>query len=148
MKGRILNEFDAAQVKPGLKAAVSVDALGGEVLPGRVLFAALAGQSTSGGLVTFPVRVGLPQEESLKPGMNVSVQIVVARRKNAVQVPLEAVTLDDEDRSIVTVLDPSGEETIRSVKVGLANNENVEILKGLRAGERVVLAEPVTQEEE
>ena len=143
-----LSEFDAARVTRGLKAAVSVDALGGKRLPGRVSFAALAGQSTPGGLVTFPVRVALPHSKSLKPGMNVSVRIVVARRNGVVQVPLEAVTTDDEDRPIVTVLNGSGEGVARRVTVGLANNEKIEIRKGLRPGERVAVEAPAAQEEE
>ena len=41
----------------------------------------------------------------------------------------------------MTVIDDSGGETARTVKLGLANNKSVQILKGLRAGERVVLPE-------
>ena len=132
-----LSEFDIAQVKRGQKAAVSVDALGGESFPGEVLFAALAGTNTSG-VVTFPVQVGLSNAPGLKPGMNVSIRIVVAKRRNVVQVPLEAVTQEGDDAT-VTVLDQSGQPVSRTVKLGLANNKSVEIVKGLRAGQQVVL---------
>jgi hypothetical protein len=46
----------------------------------------------------------------------------------------------------VTVLDGSGNEAPRGVKLGLANNESVQIVKGLRAEERVVLPEQVAGE--
>jgi HlyD family secretion protein len=141
-----LSEFDVAQVKRGMRAVVSVDALGGEAVPGKVRFVALSGSDTSG-VVTFPVRVGLEEAEGIKPGMNVSVQIIVAKRKNVVQVPLEAVSGEDEDAS-VTVLNEAGEPTPRKVTLGLANNKNVEIVKGLRAGERVVIEEAGPASEE
>jgi multidrug efflux pump subunit AcrA (membrane-fusion protein) len=135
-----LSEFDAAKVRRGQKAVVNVDALGGKSFPGKVLFAALTGTDT-GGVVTFPVRVALTRAAGLKPGMNVSVRIIVAQRADAVQVPLEAVSRDDENRPILTVIGGSGATSERRVKLGLANNKNVEIVTGLRAGERVELAE-------
>jgi HlyD family secretion protein len=135
-----LSEFDLARVKPGQRAVVDVDALGGRSFPGKVLFAALTG-STSGGVVTFPVRVGLEQARGLRPGMSVSVRIVVAKRSGVVNVPLEAVTRDEEDHAIVRVIGASGMATPRQVKLGLSNNKLVEIVKGLRAGERVALPE-------
>ncbi|MBM2821289.1 MAG: hypothetical protein HW413_35 [Thermoleophilia bacterium] len=135
-----LSEFDIAMVKQGQKATVSVDALGGESFPGEVLFAALTG-TNAGGVVTFPVQVGLTNAPGLKPGMNVSVRIIVANRQNVVQVPLEFVTQDGGEATVM-VLDASGQPVARQVKLGLANNKFVEIVKGLRAGERVVLEEP------
>ena len=141
-----LSEFDVAQVRRGLKAEVSVDALGGKTFSGIVLFAAPTG-SESAGVVTFPVRVGLSGTAGLRPGMNVSVRILVARRSDVLQVPLEAVSRDGEEPT-VTVLDESGKEIERPVTVGLANNEAIQIVKGLRAGERVVLPEAAPAGEE
>jgi RND family efflux transporter MFP subunit len=141
-----LSEFDAARVKPGLTAKVDVDALGGKAFPGKVLFAALTGTSTNG-VVTFPVQVGLSETEGLKPGMSVSVHIVVAQRRDVVQVPLEAVSRDDEDRPIVTTIDSAGNSAVRKVTLGLSNNKNVEIVKGLRAGQIIELPEAQGGEE-
>ena len=142
-----LSEFDVARVKPGLAANVDVDALGGKAFPGRVLFAALTGTDTNG-VVTFPVQVGLDETQGLKPGMSVSVHIVVAQRRNVVQVPLEAVSRDDEDRPFVTTTDTAGNSVDRRVTLGLSNNKNVEIKKGLRAGQVIDLPEAQSGGEE
>ena len=142
-----LSEFDVAQVKVGMSAVVSVDALGGETFSGTVEYVALTGTGASG-VVTFPVRVGLEDSEGLKPGMNTSVRIVVAKKANVVRVPLEAVTTDDEDQSFVTVLDESGQQTEVEVETGLENNERVEIVSGLEAGTRVVLPDVTAAQEE
>jgi HlyD family secretion protein len=135
-----LSEFDAAHVKIGLRAVVRVDALGGKAYAGRVAFAALTG-SDNGGVVTFPVRISLTHVRGLKPGMNVSVRIIIASRHNVVRVPLEALSRDDEDHPFVTILDPAGDEAPRRVALGLANNKSVEIKSGLHVGDRVVLPE-------
>ena len=133
-----VSEFDAAQVREGLPATVRVDALGGKPFPGKVLFVGLTGVE-NGGVVTFPVRIGLTRIAGLKPGMNVSVRIVVAERRRVVHVPLEAVTRNDAGKPLVTVIDSSGQTSERRVTLGLANNKDVEIRHSLKARERVVL---------
>ena len=107
-----------------------------------MVFAALTGSNTSG-VVTFPVRVAIADAPGLRPGMNVSVRIIVAKRRNVVQIPLEAVSRD-EDGAVVNVVSAAGKESPRTVRLGLASNKNVEIVKGLRPGDHVALpqAEP------
>lgn len=139
-----LSEFDAAQVKRGMKAVVSIDALGGKKYVGKVLFAALTG-TDNGGVVTFPVQVSLNRTRDLKPGMTVSVRIIVAERHGVVRVPLEAVTRDEEDRQIVTVLDIAEVGHPRLVRIGLSNNKLVEIKTNVVPGERVALPESQAQ---
>jgi HlyD family secretion protein len=139
-----LSEFDVALVRPGQKAELSVDALGGESFPGRVLFAAATGVEANG-LVTFPVQITIDDAEGLKQGMNVVVRIVVAQKRDALQVPIEAVKEEGDDM-IVTVLNAAGEPSDRVVELGLQNTKNVEILKGVREGERVEIV--VAPEEE
>ena len=41
---------------------------------------------------------------------------------------------------VVDILGTNGRSTTQRVKLGLANNKDVEIVRGLRAGERVALA--------
>ena len=133
-----LSEFDVAQVRRGQVAVVRVDALGGKRFSGTVIFEALTGVQ-NGGVVTFPVRIGLSRVAGVKPGMNVSVRIIVAKRLGVVRVPLEAVTQDGEEAT-VTVVDASGAQTVRPVRLGLTDNKIVEIRRGLKPGERVLLA--------
>ena len=134
-----ISEFDAAQVEQGMQAVLSVDALGGKQYAGAVLSAAPTGTDT-GGVVTFPVRLSLAGTEGLKAGMNVSVRIVVSRRRHVIQVPVEAVSRSGGGAGQVRVLNTDGGVSRRIVQLGLANNNVVEITDGLRVGERVVLA--------
>jgi RND family efflux transporter MFP subunit len=132
-----LSEFDVARVKSGLKATVSVDALGGKAFPGRVVFTALAGTEKDG-VVTFPVTVSMKGVHGPRPGMNASVRIIIAQRRDVVEVPVDAVSRD-EDGATVAVVGSDGKSSTRQVKLGLANNKSVEIVKGLHAGERIAV---------
>jgi RND family efflux transporter MFP subunit len=141
-----LSEFDVAGVRRGLKAEVSIDARGGESFPGTVVFASQTGTEANG-LITYPVHVAVHGAEGLRPGMNAAIRIVTARKRDVLQVPLEAVN-QDGDEPIVTVVDSAGEPVEeRIVQLGLLNTKNVEIVKGLREGERVELALPPPEEE-
>jgi HlyD family secretion protein len=140
-----LSEYDVARVKRNMNAVVRVDALGGKAFSGKVLFVPFAG-SDNGGVVTFPVRVGLTRAAGLKPGMNVSVRVIVAQRLGVVQVPVEAVARDDEDRAMVTVAGKDGGVIERRVTTGLANNKSIEIVRGLRPGQQIVLAAAAGEE--
>ena len=132
-----LSEFDVARVKRGQTAIVRVDALGGKPFQGTVAFAALTG-TDNGGVVTYSVRITLRRRGSLRPGMNVSVRIVLERRRGVIRVPLEAVRREG-DRGTVAVVGTAGTPSDRRVRLGLADNKQIEILKGLGAGQRVVL---------
>ena len=66
--------------------------------------------------------------------MNASVRIIVAQRHDVVQVPIDAVSRDDEDARPSRSSARTGKTSTRRVKLGLANNKSVEIVHGLRAG--------------
>jgi membrane fusion protein, multidrug efflux system len=69
------------------------------------------------------------------PGALVQTEVVVARRASALAVP--RVALHD---GAVWVVDGDGIAHLRTVEVGLMGRDRAEILGGLRAGERVVVA--------
>jgi len=133
-----VSEFDAAKVHVGQTATVSVDALGGASFPGRVETEALAGVD-NGGVVTFPVWLRLSGDANgVKPGMSVSVRIVVEQRRNVMLVPLEAVSHRGSHDTVTTV-GAKGRAASRVVSLGIADNKHVEVRRGLRVGESVKL---------
>ncbi len=74
----------------------------------------------------------------LKPGMTADVKIIVAHKSNTLFVPAEAVFRIKEKGS-VTVIKPDGKTEERKVKIGLSNSSHIEIVEGLREGEKVVV---------
>jgi multidrug efflux pump subunit AcrA (membrane-fusion protein) len=133
-----VSEFDAAKVRVGQKATISVDALGGASYTGSVEVEALAGVD-NGGVVTFPVRLTMsPGATGVKPGMSASVRIVVDERRGVTVLPLEAVA-NAGTRATVAMVGAQGRVTSRAVALGVADNKFVEVRRGLRPGDRVQL---------
>jgi RND family efflux transporter MFP subunit len=133
-----LSEFDVGRTRVGAPSLIKVEALGGRIYGGHVVDVALSGVE-NGGVVNFPVIIGLNSRGRLRPGMSVSARIIVSRRRGVVRVPVAAVN-DQGDRPTVMVRDPSGALRKRVVEVGLAGATYVEVRSGLRAGERVLVA--------
>ncbi len=73
---------------------------------------------------------------TLKPDMYANVEIMVSSGQRLV-IPAEAV-LDSGTRQIVYVEKKPGTYEMRSVKLGLRGEKYVEVLKGIRKGEKVV----------
>ncbi|HEX8942019.1 MAG TPA: efflux RND transporter periplasmic adaptor subunit [Gemmatimonadaceae bacterium] len=128
-------EQDIANVLIGQTVHADFDALPGEHRLGRIayVYPTLDPQTR-----TVRVRVVLPNGDlRLKPGMYATIRIAGNERANVLTVPRSAVLATGE-RSIIFVRDSTGTLNPREVVVGAANDDRVEILRGLAAGETVV----------
>jgi cobalt-zinc-cadmium efflux system membrane fusion protein len=132
-----LSEFDVGRITAGSDARISVDALGGKRFGGHVSDVALTGNETNG-VVNFPVTIALSSAQRLRPGMSVSARVVVKSRRNVVRVPAGAVN-DQGDSPSVMVQGRPGVYSKRTVEVGLADPQFVEVRSGLKVGERVLV---------
>jgi membrane fusion protein (multidrug efflux system) len=81
---------------------------------------------------TYRIKVALPDDTPLKPGMSVEANIVTREKPNALLIPANAV-----QGNAVFVLDGATARK-REVKIGIRGTRNVEVLSGLADGERVV----------
>ena len=128
-------EKDLAQVAPGAVAEVAAEAYPGAVFKGRV---SLIHDVLDEDSRTVKARIELANPGfKLKPGMFVKVTIVPAATLNLLVVPEKAVR-QVEGKSVVFV--PAGSERfeIRPVKTGRAYPGFLEVLEGLKEGDRVV----------
>ena len=82
-----------------------------------------------------------PTTLALYDGAGATVSINVCEAKNVLTVPEQAVLYDKDRHASVWVPDPHGKDGHRVVpiKVGLANGSKVEVLSGLKDGDKVVL---------
>ena len=128
-------EQDMSNVRTGQSVHADFDALAGRHLMGRIsyIYPTLDPQTR-----TVRVRVVLANPGlQLKPGMYATLLIAGITRPRVLTVPRTAV-LSTGERSIVFVRDTTGRLTPREVALGASNDERVEILRGLAAGETVV----------
>ena len=80
---------------------------------------------------TYRIKVALPDDTPLKPGMSVEANIVTREKPNALLVPADAV-----QGNAVFVLDGSRVRK-REIAVGIRGTRQIEVLNGLADGERV-----------
>jgi len=105
-------------------------------LPGRLLFSDLTVDATTG-QVTLRAEVPNPKGELL-PGLYVRVRLEQAQAANAITVPQQAVTRTQQGDSL-TVVEPDGKLSKRTVKISAAQDNQWVVLEGLKAGEQVMV---------
>lgn len=144
-----INEIDTAKLTIGLTASVTVDAFPTETFTGSVRKVAPAstaiGAATPGTMVNndtvvkYEVEIWLDKADPrLRSGMSAKCSLEVAKRENALVLPVEFVGKDDEGRFVeFPAKDPKGKPEKRRVKTGLETGAKIEIIEGLKEGEKV-----------
>ena len=86
---------------------------------------------------TFTVTLEVDGRDRLRPGMFASVFLETETRSNAVVIPRSALVLDSLGDTVYVMVDE--EATRREVSLGLRDEESVEVLDGLSAGEALIV---------
>lgn len=153
-------EKELARLSVGQTAVITADALPGKELAGTVI---RLSPTVAGGSGTFKATVEVRDaSRSLKPGMFVRASIVHDVHADVLLVPKDAVLTEDVETSVFVVEErtgpppsetPKGKATPtpagtpapflaaakRAVTVGYVNTTHVEILSGVKQGDRVVI---------
>jgi Cu(I)/Ag(I) efflux system membrane fusion protein len=130
-------EQDIALVKSGARARVTTTAYPNEAFEGRItyVYPTLKAETRS-----IPVRVELANPgQRLKPAMFAQVDLGVGGKAPVLAVPDSAV-IDSGTRRIVLVQVGEGRFEPREVELGARADNYIEVLKGVRDGEPVVVA--------
>jgi membrane fusion protein (multidrug efflux system) len=129
-------EIFLAALKPGQKIEVTVDAFPGRRFEG-VVYAIDPLVDEAGRSVALRARIPNLDRE-LRPGVFVSVTLVVERRENAVMVPEQSMVARGGEQFVYRIVD--GVAVLTGVTTGKRRNAQVEIVKGLAPGDVVVTA--------
>jgi cobalt-zinc-cadmium efflux system membrane fusion protein len=130
-----VKERDIGAVQVGQEATFTALAYPGETFRGKVV---LLGNRVETESRTLEVRIEVNNADGrLKPGMFADVEIATTAIKDVLVISDQALqTLEDEQIVFVAVSDTKFEK--RVVKVGLEQHGRVQILEGIKEGERVV----------
>ena len=132
-------ERDLAQVAVGQTARITVDAWPGKAFEGKVAY---VGAVLDPETRTVKVRVAIDNRAgTFKPGMFAHAGFAGASRR-ALLVPAAAVLQSGPSTRVMVERSPLA-FTPRTVEVGASHGDQVEILAGLKAGERIVVKEGV-----
>ena len=128
-------EKDLPRVRPGQEVRLTVTAFPQSGFSGKVI---LINSVLDPDTRTVKVRTEVANPDGrLKPDMFANVQIVTDVNRAAISIPQSAV-LNDDGKTIVFVAEGNGYKK-RQVQAGIQNNDRVEIVDGLNAGDRVVV---------
>lgn len=137
-----IDEVDAAKVRLGLDARVTLDAFGEEVLDGVVRRIAPYVLDVEKQARTVEVEVVVadpPAESPLLAGYSADVEIVIDRHEDVLRIPTAA-TRPGEPPTVLVLDADTGLLQAREIKLGLSNWEWTEVVSGLTSGEQVVLS--------
>ena len=128
-------EQDIAQLRPGSRARVVVDAYPGRAFDGKVDFIYPTLDSATR---TVQARMEVQNPQGLlKPAMFARVEMSAANHGKVLTVPTSAV-IDSGIRQVVLVRLAEGRFEPRTVAIGSRGDDYVEVLSGVAEGEQVV----------
>jgi len=133
-----IEESRISQIKNGESAALNVSAYPGQDFAAQVTSVApMADAKTH----TFQILV-TPEDKAdlLRPGMYGDVSLLVTQHQHALLVPQAAIVQGPQNQSQVYVVRADNTAQLMTVTTGLQDQNNVEILSGLRPGATVVTA--------
>ncbi len=127
-------QTDAAKIKPGDPAEISVDSYPGKVFQGRVDYLL---PQVDMATRTLPVRLVFPNPDlQLRPGMYVNIRIKPPLARQLV-VPASAV-FRSGTKNLVFVYSGEGNIEPREVEIGSQVGDEIPVQKGLKQGEQIV----------
>jgi len=130
-----IKERDIGAVSVGQDASFTVIAYPGQRFHGKVVRIGNAVEAESR---TTEARIEVNNADGrLRPGMFADVEIVTTILDNVVVIPDGALQTDEDQQIVFVDLNPNKFEK-RVVKAGLEQRGRVQILEGLRAGEKIV----------
>lgn len=140
VRGKV-DEADIGRVRLGQEARIRVETFKDKTFNGRVTQISPMGVEKDN-VTNFEVRVSIDNPgKELKANMTANAEIVLEEHPNSLILPEAAVTYDAKKTPFVDLLAPGTKtgKTRVEVKVGVGNGTKIQILDGLKQGDRVVL---------
>ena len=133
-----LTEKDLQHLRPGVRAEMTPTGFPSLRLAGRIT--KMSQIPISPGVFDCQLRVDDKAiDNRIVPGMKCSVKLLAHENQKAITIPSAGLHTDSDGRNYVNTLDKDGESVRRTVVVGKRTKEKIEIRRGLRAGDEIVL---------
>ena len=132
-----IDEVDAPQIKTGMTACVSLDAFTEKRCSGTVTRIApyVLEKEKQARTVEVEVKLTAPKDlKELLPGYSADIEVLLTSKTQAIRIPAEAV----QDSNKVLLIKPDGLLEERTFQPGLTNWNTVEVLSGLKVGDKIV----------
>jgi HlyD family secretion protein len=132
-----VDEIDVGKLREGMPVEIKVGALPDARIRGTVSRISLKAKKEENA-TTFPVEIELAETSgaTLRAGLSANAEIVIRERRGVLTIPERVVTFSG-DTAWVEVPGAAGRER-RVVRTGLSDALDVEVLAGLKEGEKVL----------
>lgn len=134
-----IDEVDAAAIKTGMSACVTLDAFSDKRCSGIVTRIApyVLEKEKQARTVEVEVTLKAPKDlAELLPGYSADIEVLLAKKERALRLPAEAIL----ENNRVLLVDENNVLHEKTFQPGLSNWSFTEVLSGLKAGDRVVLS--------
>jgi HlyD family secretion protein len=143
-KGTV-DEIDVGKLVVGMTTRIKVGALPTDVVTGKVSRIAPQAQQKEGATL-FDVEVELDpgQKITLRAGYSANADVIIREKKDVLVLPERLVTFEDGGKKASVEIpgpDPKNPKKVE-IKTGISDGLNVEVLSGLKKGEKVVERPP------
>ena len=144
-KGTV-DEIDVGKLSVGMTTRIKVGALPTDVVTGRVSRIAPQAQQKEGATL-FDVEVELDPSAkiTLRAGYSANADVIIREKKDVLVIPERLVTFEDGGKKATVEIagaDPKKPGKKVEIKTGISDGLNVEVLSGLKKGDRVVERPP------
>ncbi len=140
VRGKV-DEADIGRVKLNQPARIRVETFKDRVFDGHVTQISPLGVEKDN-VTSFEVKVSIDNPgKELKANMTANAEIVLEEHPHALLIPEAAITYDAQKQASVEVIAPGAPNGRRktSIKVGVGNGTKIEVLEGLKPGDRLLL---------
>ena len=140
VRGKV-DEADIGRVQMGQVARIRVETFRDKVFNGRVTQISPMGIEKDN-VTNFEVRVSIDNPgRELRANMTANAEIVLEEHPNSLILPEAAINYDGQKNAFVDLADPGAKNGRRRVpvKLGVGNGTRIQVLEGVREGDKVVL---------
>jgi HlyD family secretion protein len=140
VRGKV-DEADIGRVRLGQAARIRVETFKDKTFNGQVTQISPMGVEKDN-VTNFEVRVSIDNPgKELKANMTANAEIVLEEHADALIIPEAAVTYDAQKNAFVDLLAPGAKNGRKKVqvKIGVGNGTKIQILDGLKQGDKVIL---------
>jgi HlyD family secretion protein len=133
-----VTELDINNIKVGQKVKLTLGSISKQTFDGVVAGIDKIGTQSSG-VANYPVIIKFDTDsEKVLPNMSVTADIIIDSHENALYVPTGALNTSKDGSKYVLVAEVSNQKQV-TVKIGISDGTNTEILEGLNEGDKVIL---------
>lgn len=137
-----VDEIDVGKLKEGMPVDLKIGALPNDTIEG-MLYKISPKAKLEENTTLFDVEIKITKAgfKMLRAGYSANADIIIQKKEDILVIP-ERVVEFKEDTAFVEVKEPNGEIIKKSIKVGLSDGLNIEVLEGLEEGDLLVERPP------